>query len=307
MDRNRLTASIVITTKNRKLDLRRALGSCVGQTAGPELIVIDDGSSDGTEELVRREFPTVSLVRDEVSKGYIVQRNRGARIASGDIVFSIDDDAEFSSSHTVEQTLLDFDHPSIAAVGIPFVNVKYSDAVLQRALDGKGTFLTDAFIGTAHAIRRDVFLTVGGYREFLFHQGEEEDLCIRMLDIGRFTRLGNADPIYHYESPDRDLMRMNVYAARNRLLFSWCNVPMPYLLLDLPAVTANRIIFGLRIGRPAWTIKGVLKGVADCIRQAAKRRAVRPDTYRLFRKLRFQELRLEEVEFRSRFPLFREG
>jgi len=294
---NSLTASIVITTKNRKLDLERALGSCIRQTAGPELIVIDDGSSDGTEELVRREFPTVRLLRDEVSKGYIFQRNRAARVASGDIIFSIDDDAEFSSPHTVEQTLLEFDHPSIAAVGIPFVNVRYSNTVLQRALDVNGTFLTDAFIGTAHAIRREVLLKVGGYREFLFHQGEEEDLCIRMLDVGRFTRLGNADPIYHYESPERDLRRMNVYAARNRVLFSWCNVPMPYLLLDLPAVTANRIIFGFRIGWPVWTIKGVLKGVADCIGQVAKRRAVRADTYRLFRKLRFRELRLEEVDF----------
>lgn len=295
-----LSASIVITTKNRKEDLRRALRSCVEQSAEPELIVIDDGSTDGTDELVRKTFPTVRLFRDQVSKGYIVQRNRGAQLASRDIIFSIDDDAEFCSPRTVEQTLMEFDHQSIAAVGIPFVNVKYGNAVLQRAPDTKGTFLTDTFVGTAHAIRRDVFLKAGGYREFLFHQGEEADLCIRMLDIGMYTRFGNADPIHHYESPVRDLRRWTTYGIRNRLLFSWYNVPMPYLLVHLPAVATNSLIFGLRIRQPVRTIHGLAMGVTDCIRQATERRAVRVDTYRLFRKLRFKEMLLEEIECHSR-------
>lgn len=292
---NGLTAAVVITTKNRKRDLRRALRSCVEQTAKPELVVIDDGSTDGTEELVRREFPAVRIFRDEVSRGYIVQRNRGAQLVNGDIIFSIDDDAEFSSPRIVEQTLTEFDDPAIAAVAIPFVNVKYSDAVLQRAPDSKGTFVTFSFVGTAHALRRDVFLTAGGYREFLFHQGEEEDLCIRMLDSGRFTRLGNADPIYHYESPLRDFRRWNVFGARNKLLFSWYNVPMPYLLMHLPAVTANQAIHAIRIRQPLWTIQGWLGGVAGCMRQLTERRAVRADTYRLFRKLRHQSMPLEEA------------
>jgi glycosyltransferase involved in cell wall biosynthesis len=295
MEGRALTASVVITTKNRKDDLRQALRSCLEQTAKPELVVIDDGSTDGTEDLVRREFPGARIFRDEVSKGLIVQRNRGAQLVTGDVIFSIDDDAEFSSARVVEQTLAEFDDPDIAAVAIPLVNVKYSDAVIGAAPDSKRTFVTSSFIGTAHALRRDVFLAVGGYREFLFHQGEEEDLCIRMLDVGKFTRLGGADPIYHYESPARDFRRWYVYEARNRLLFSWYNVPMPDLLVYLPAVTLNKVIYGIRRGRSLWTIQGQLKGFADCARQLNQRRAVRRDTYRLFRKLRFQAIPLDEI------------
>lgn len=278
----------------------RALRSCVEQTAKPDVIVIDDGSTDGTEQFVRHEFPTVRVLREEVSKGYIVQRNRSAQVVSSDIIFSIDDDAEFNSPHTVEQTLAEFDDPAIAAVAIPFVNVKYSDAVLQRAPDRNGTFVTFSFIGTAHALRRDVFLAAGGYREFLFHQGEEEDLCIRMLDIGGFTRLGNADPIYHYESPARDFRRWRIYGARNRLLFSWYNVPMPYLLGHLPAVAAKQAIFGIRVGQSLWTIHGLVNGFTGCMRQISHRHAVRRDTYRLFRELRCKAMPLEAVKLRSR-------
>ncbi len=159
----------------------------------------------------------------------------------------------------------EFDDASIAAVAIPFVNVNYGSDVLKRAPAKEGTFVTEAYIGTAHAIRRDIFLIAGGYREFLFHFGEEEDLCIRMLDVGKFTRLGNADPIHHYVSPKRDVRRMDIYGTRNKILFSWYNVPMPYLLAHMPAVTANSVIYGFKIGRPLGIIQGVIRGLAACL------------------------------------------
>src|SRR5436190_4766669 len=103
--------SIVITTKNRKDDLRRALISAFAQDPSSEVIVVDDASSDGTAEMVAREFPAVHLIRSLESRGYIVQRNRAAALARGHYILSIDDDAEFSSRSVVSKTLSDFDHP----------------------------------------------------------------------------------------------------------------------------------------------------------------------------------------------------
>jgi glycosyltransferase involved in cell wall biosynthesis len=283
---NGLKPTVVITSKDRRDDLRRALASCMRQTAEPEILVIDDGSSDGTAEMVRREFPTVRLLRDETSKGLIVQRNRGASRASGDVIISIDDDADFPSSDTIAHTLREFTDPRIGAVAIPFVNVNYSDEVLQRAPPGDSVMVTSAYIGTAHAVRRDVFLQLGGYREYLFHQGEEEDFCIRMLNAGFVVRLGSANPIHHYESPNRSRWRMDVYGARNKVLFSWYNVPMPHLLMHLPAVILNRLVYGIRTGRLWRSVVGISKGLAGCVREAGGRRPVRPETYRAFRRLR---------------------
>src|SRR5215204_4542729 len=117
-------ATVLITSKNRKEELRVAIASALEQTAKPEVLVIDDGSTDGTSDLVRTEFAQVNLHRFEQSEGLIVQRNRGAELAAGEFVLSMDDDAIFSSPHVVEQTLADFDHPGIGAVAIPFINVR---------------------------------------------------------------------------------------------------------------------------------------------------------------------------------------
>ena len=281
-----LTATVMIATKNRRDDLRRAILSCVRQTITPEVIVLDDGSTDDTPDMVQRDFPGVRYYRSEVSLSATVQRNRGVKLASGDIVFSIDDDAEFTSPGTIEQTLAEFASPLIGVVAIPLVNVNTSSAVLQRAPSREGIFLLDTFWGGACAMRREVFLRVGGYREYLRQQYEEEDLAIRILDAGYLTRLGNADPIYHYESPVRDNRRRDIFGGRNKILIAWYNVPMPELLFHLPGTCIKTVMFGIRRGHAwRWTL-GLAKGFATCVTQFRERRPVRHETYRLFRHLR---------------------
>jgi glycosyltransferase involved in cell wall biosynthesis len=210
------TASVVITTKNRREDLLKAVESAIAQRGLLEVIVIDDGSTDGTAEELQKKFsvfsfqfseeqlatshprlatapqalsldpqtaakPLLRLIRHEESRGLIVRRNEGARVARGDVIFSLDDDAVFSLPFVVEQTLRDFSHPRIGAVAIPYIEPHKANKEMQRAPTREDVWVTASYIGTAHAVRRDVFLALGGYREHLVHQGEEGDFCIRML------------------------------------------------------------------------------------------------------------------------------
>jgi glycosyltransferase involved in cell wall biosynthesis len=181
-------ATVAIVTKNRKSELPTAIRSALAQTAAPEVLVIDDGSSDGSAEMVEREFPGVRLIRRQESKGLIVRRNEAAHAAQAPIVFSIDDDAEFLSANTVEQTLAEFNDPRIGAVAIPYIEPNKGNRLEQRAPDAHGPWITDCFKGTAHALRRDIFLELDGYRDRLVHQGEERDYCIRMLSAGLVVR-----------------------------------------------------------------------------------------------------------------------
>jgi glycosyltransferase involved in cell wall biosynthesis len=286
----------LITTRNRKEELRAALLSAFEQTGHPEVLVIDDGSTDGTADMVRAEFPEAVLHRCEESRGLIVRRNEGARLAKGEVIFSIDDDAAFSTPHVVEQTLRDFVDPRIGAIAIPYLEPHKDKHLLQKAPDRESVWITDRFIGTAHALRRDIFLKLGGYREHLVHQGEESDYCIRMLDARYFVRLGNADPIHHFESPKRDFRRMDYYGHRNLILFAWCNVPLPPMLVHLAATTLNctRSVLRQPSHAPA-IVRGVCAGYARLIN--TERKPVRPASYRLYRRLRkSRAITMQEVE-----------
>ena len=281
-----MPSTVVITTKNRREDVLKAIASAVCQTAWPEVLVIDDGSTDGTPEAVAREFPQARLERSDRSLGYISQRNRGVRLASAPIIFSIDDDAVFSSSTVVEQTLQEFDHPRVGAVAIPFIEVNRSPKVMQQAPSPKGIFASYSFIGTAHALRRDLFLKLEGYREILFHQGEEEDYCIRMLAAGYITRVGRADPIHHFESPRRSWTRMDHYGARNKVLYAWHNVPFPHLLVHLTMTTIFTSIYALQPARLLTRLRGVVSAYSVICRSRTRRQPVSPSAYQLSRELK---------------------
>jgi glycosyltransferase involved in cell wall biosynthesis len=291
-------ASLVIITHNRRCELEAAIRSALCQSIPVEVLVIDDGSTDGTDDMVRSKFPSVRLVRMERSSGCLVQRNRGAHLAKGQYVFSIDDDAEFLSPLVIEQTLEDFGHPRIGAVAIPHVQPRETKHHRTRqSCDGHDTWVTDTFVGTAHAVKREIFLKLGGYREQLVHQGEERDFCLRMLDAGYVTRLGSADKIHHKQSPRRDLRRMDFYGPRNDILFAWQNVPAPHFAIHLLGTTWNGLHFAIRCGRAREHLRGILAGYAAILRRQHIRQPVSPSAYRLHRRLKTRgPYRLSEIE-----------
>jgi glycosyltransferase involved in cell wall biosynthesis len=279
-------STVVITTKNRKDELRVALRSAFEQIAEPEVVVMDDGSTDGTAEMVRAEFPKALVHHFNESKGLIVRRNEGARLATGDVVFSIDDDAEFSTPQVVEQTLREFDDARIGAVAIPYIEPHKGNRLMQQAPDRECAWITDRFVGTAHALRRDIFLKLGGYHGHLVHQGEEGDFCLRLLAAGYVVRLGNADPICHNESPKRDYRRMDFYGRRNDILFAWHNVPLPWLLMHLGMTTFNGLRAGIETRHPLRMLRGTLSGYAGCWKYRRERKPVPSSIYLLHRRLK---------------------
>ena len=297
-------ATVVVSTKDRRDDLARLLPTVLAQTADCEVLVVDDGSTDGTAEMVRRDFPGVRLERSERSLGYIVQRTRAAGLAHAPILVSLDDDAVLPSPHTVEQTLADFDHPRIGAVAIPFVDARPTgDVPLQRAPDREGRWLTSSYIGTAHAVRRDVFRHVGGYRASLIHQVEEPDFCLRMLAAGFVTRIGRAEPLLHLESPKRNFSKLLMLTARNELLKGWHNVPMPYLPVRWAKVLATCTLLAARWRQPRALLRGVWLGARDSYRLRAARDPVPRAVYSVDHDIRKRgPLRLEQVEARLPAP-----
>lgn len=90
--------SIVVPTHNRSVLLQRALNSLLKQTyKNIEIIVVDDGSVDNTQELLRDKYSTENIVtlKNCTSQGAPVARNKGIGAAQGEFITFLDDDDEF--------------------------------------------------------------------------------------------------------------------------------------------------------------------------------------------------------------------
>jgi GT2 family glycosyltransferase len=289
---------VVIVTHNRREEVLRAIRSAVAQRGDIEVLVMDDGSTDGTTEAIRAEFPHVNLTRFEESEEVVARRNRAAELATAPILIGIDDDSEFTSPDVVAQNLAAFDNPRVGAVALPLIDLPRGDAVRQVAPDGEALYVTEQFMGAACALRRSAFLEVGGYRRFLLHQSEEPDLCIRLLDSGYVVALGRGDPVRHHGSLARDTQRMWFRACRNDVLFGWNNVPMPDLLGYWAKTVPFQLWLGRGVGHVALFARGLLAGFAEVV-HGQERRPVSGRVYRLYRRLgKHGPLRLDEVEGR---------
>ena len=283
-------ATVVIVTKDRSEDALRA----VAQRPPVEVLLVDDGSSDGTAEAVAAAYPDVQVHRFEQSEGYIVRRNQAAELTTTPIVVSIDDDAEIPAEDVVATTVAEFDEPRVGAVAMPYRDLP-DKTVRQRAPAGDGIFLVHRFRGTAYAVRRDLFVRLGGYRPMLFHQAEEADFCLRLLGAGYLVRLGRSEPISHFASPKRDLERIWFYECRNDVLFAWHNVPLPDLLPQLSRTTAHMLLLGRGVRQTRLFARGLLAGFRDALRDRHERRPVARSVWRLYRQLGKRPARLEQV------------
>lgn len=290
-------ASVVIPTRNRKEELRVALHSILKQTVQPEIIVLDDASTDGTPEMMEKEFPTVIFVGSEQPKGGFVQRNIGTNLASNGIIFSIDDDMDLPDPTIIEQTLKYFDHPRVGIVTIPYVNVKKGPDVFQRAPEKNGLHVAFTFGAGGYAIRSNIFQALNGFNETIFMGGGEEELSIRMLDIGYVVRLGRATPILHFLSPTRQSALRFMIKCRNHILIPWLNAPTLILPFHLVGTCINNLVHGWRNGKILPALKGLIMGFKIIFSEYSNRKPVRLKTYLLFRKLRkVGPLPLSEIE-----------
>ena len=89
---NNFKISVIIPTYNRHVLLERAVMSVLKQTRpADEIIIIDDGSTDGTPELIPKKFPQILYYRQE-NKGVSAARNAGIEKSSGDWIAFLDSD-----------------------------------------------------------------------------------------------------------------------------------------------------------------------------------------------------------------------
>ena len=293
-------ASVVIPTKDRYGIFRETVLSILDQDEPVEIIVLDDASSDGTPDKARAEFPQIRVESFRRSRGPAHRRNQGARLAQGEFLFTIDDDCTLPHADTIRRTIEAFDDERIGAVTIPFINIhKDTDLVLTVAPDEAQTYASFEYYGGMVALRRDIFLELGGYRPFYFYMNEEGDYSVRLLNAGYYIKAGTAPPIDHHESPIRASKRRNQLGTRNQMLFAWYNIPFPQMLPQMVGSGLKASAHLCNLGHPDQAVRGFVKGWLAVGHELNHREPVSPQCYKLSREIRRREyVPFSEIEAR---------
>lgn len=166
--------SILITTKNRKSDLAFTLNKIQSllQETVVECVVFDDGSTDGTFEYVRENFPTIRLQRNVVSKGYIFCRNKMLNETKTDFAISLDDDAHFITENPLESIQNHFEVN--LNCGLIALRIFWGLEAPNITTSSEKPHQVQGFVGCAHVWRMNAWRDIPNYPEWFVFYGEED-------------------------------------------------------------------------------------------------------------------------------------
>ena len=282
-----LSATVLITTKDRRDMLGKAIRSVLEQTARPEILVVDDGSIDGTSDFVASKFPQVRLVRNPKPLGIIAARNTAIGLIETPILFTLDDDAVFTSPDTVERALAHFNHERVGVVSIPHINFLQAGQFHKNACSwaANDDFPCSAsYSGGTNAKRVDLFRELGGYRG-TGRQGEEMTYSLRLLDAGYVVRIANVPPIHHFPLAfDRDESEIVSLGARNSVVFAWQHSPSAWLPIHLLGTIWSHLSHGRKTNQFRAAQSGILSGFKSFLKE--ERAPVSRKAYALYRRMR---------------------
>lgn len=179
---NKSTISIVISTKNRSEDLLLTLQKTKHLfNENVKCIIFDDGSTDGTYENVKRYFPEVVLLRNEISKGYIYCRNKMLNETDADFAISLDDDAHFLTENPIDIIRnYFFDNPNC---GLIATRIFWSKSIIDNYSSTQIPQKVQSYVGCGHIWRMSAWQSIPNYPEWFQFYGEENFASFQLFKI----------------------------------------------------------------------------------------------------------------------------
>ncbi|RXT04466.1 glycosyltransferase family 2 protein [Ammoniphilus sp. CFH 90114] len=222
--------TIVMLSWNRKDDVRESLTRIRDiEYQNLEIIVVDNGSTDGTLEMIEVDFPKVRLLKMFKNIG-IEAYNIGFENAKGEYLVIIDDDS-FPEKHAISRMVERFEKdPELGVVAFDVRNYYNYDEIKNEqeiAAPAASSSYLMSFNGAGAGVRKQVFKRVGYYPEEFFLYNNELDSAFRILDSGYKIEFFSDIIAYHKFSPtNRASWRAPFYYTRNAFWLIWKNYPL---------------------------------------------------------------------------------
>ncbi len=196
--------SVVMCVYNGERWLREAIGSVLAHPGADfEFVIVDDGSTDGSPEIIRSYRDERIRVVRQANQGLAAARNTGAREARGRYIAYIDADDVAEPQRLAVQSAFLNAHPDVAAVGcsVRIIDENGRLLLVQRVATGAALCRRRLFhgqfynYGSSLMIRRDALREVGPFRTF-FVQREDVDFMLRLAE--RFAIDNVPETLYRY-------------------------------------------------------------------------------------------------------------
>lgn len=237
---------IVIATRNRSRTLAVTLRHLLALPERPEILVVDNASTDGTRAMLAHDFPDVRVLALPVNHGALA-RNRGVRALDTPYVAFSDDDSWWQPGALDRAAGLFDAHPRLGLIAARTLvgpdslpdplNDVLAASPLGPAPDLPGTQVL-GFLACGAVVRRSAHLDAGGFHRLLFFGGEETLLAYDLAARGWGVAHCRDVVARHDPAPAARTGRPAVQ-RRNELLTAWLRRPVGHALCRTGALAVE--------------------------------------------------------------------
>jgi N-acetylglucosaminyl-diphospho-decaprenol L-rhamnosyltransferase len=221
--------AVVLVTRDGAARVGRALGHLVALPEAPEVVLVDNASTDGTAAAVRRRFPSVRVLELPENLG-AAGRNAGVAAARAPYVAFAEDDSWYEAGALRRAADLLDRHPDVALLNahVRVGEDARPDPLHEQMVDtpvpdrpGLPGHRILSFLEGVSIVRRAAFLAVGGFDRGLGVGGPEQHLAADLLEAGwelRYVPEVHARHVPDHGEPSPHVRRLGL---RNALWFAW--------------------------------------------------------------------------------------
>jgi len=242
-----------------------------------EVIVVDNGSRDGSLKLLRDTYPEVRIVSLDRNYGFAYPVNRGIEASRGEYVCLLNNDIELDTRWMEELLSSLRNHPDAGSAGPKLMRWHERERInvlaIRVNLDGHveivgagendlGQYDEEQFVFGVNAgasmYRKAMFDDIGLFDEVFFASFEDVDLAFRAQLAGYKALYVPRAVGYHMVGATikKRRYRPTYLNNRNSTLFFWKNMPGELIRKNLPAIVGNRMgIFLKRILKNFWKLR----------------------------------------------------
>jgi len=242
----KFSVSVIMPNLNGEKLLEKNLPFLISAKNNPdnniiEIIIVDDGSWDGSVRLLTKSFPQVKLIKHKVNRGFSAAVNTGVRMAKGNLVLLINTDV-IPSENFLTPVFKHFDDVKVFAVslheeGFAWAKGSFWGGYIQLAMGEETTSSHRSFYvsGGSGVFRRSIWMELGGMDEKLLSPfyWEDIDICYRAEKRG-YKNLWEPEGkvVHNHESTISKFPKSYVQRIRerNQLLVIWKNIHSPKLI-----------------------------------------------------------------------------